>query len=90
VRSDNWCPGSGGAPSYFDKSAVEKTANKHYGKPIWSVKCVVCGRAFNLLSKNGPVPEHDRPHSAPPAPEPTEIDASGPDAPEAPQPDSSA
>lgn len=52
------CPGSGGAPSYHDKSAVAKTGQKHYGKQIWSVKCVVCGRAFNLLSETGTVPEH--------------------------------
>jgi hypothetical protein len=53
------CPGSGGAPSFIDKSAVQKTTNKHYGKPIYSIACVVCGQRFNSLSKIGPVPEHN-------------------------------
>lgn len=63
---ENRCPGSGGAPSYLDKGARQKTGQKVYGHDIWVVKCVVCGKPFNVTGKGHSVPEHDYPagHSA--------------------------
>lgn len=85
MRSERWCPGSGGAPSYLDKDAVWKTADKHYGKPIYSLKCVVCGQRFNTTSKIK-VPEHDRILPSLPPEEPEEetpVEGARPDDPAA-------
>lgn len=63
MGADEQCAGSGGAPAVLAKDAAFKTGQKHYGKPIWSMKCSMCDKRFNLLSKTDPIPDHKPEHN---------------------------